>query len=614
MQGAEVLTKFTADTKDTDKKTDELSKKLGKFAKSMGTAFVSAVGVASVAVVGLLKTSVEAFGEMEQLSGGAKKIFDEMDYSQIEKDAVEAYKTMNMSAREYLSAMNTIGATFAQTMGDKKGYNTAKQGLQAIADYASGTGANINLLTDKFKAITRSTTSYLSIADQFSGLLPQTTDGFLKQAQASGYLAKKYKKLNDVPVAEYQEAISKMLEKGVSDMGLLGNTTAEATETLTGSLASARGAWDNFISGIGSIDDVVSSFISAAKQIGKAVIKLLPIITDGLISVIDGLIPQVPNLIMKLLPSVINGAITLVQGVVELLPTFLSMIGSMLPTIISSLISGFSTAVSTLAEQAPVLIPELVNAIIDALLTLTDPENVDQLIDCGIALMDGLVLGVSNSLPSLIEAVPTIIENFVSAFIVEMPRIKAMGPKIIWALIKGLISAIPSIVLQVPKIIKAIIDGLANGLPQVKDMGKNLIDGLVNGMKGMKDKAVKKAKEIGNSILSGIKDILGIHSPSTEFELVGKYSVLGYTNALDDMSNEVDKQIAKTFTPKITPNLIPNINPISDSTIGSMLASTPTSNITIHNSMEFDALGQLVNNVKTFSGGAKNDYNYVGGY
>ena len=30
--------------------------------------------------------------------------------------------------------------------------------------------------------------------------------------------------------------------------------------------------------------------------------------------------------------------------------------------------------------------------------------------------------------------------------------------------------------------------------------------------------------------------------------------------------------------------------------------------------MEFDALGQLVNNVKTFSGGAKNDYNYVGGY
>lgn len=68
--------------------------------------------------------------------------------------------------------------------------------------------------------------------------------------------------------------------------------------------------------------------------------------------------------------------------------------------------------------------------------------------------------------------------------------------------------------------------------------------------------------------------------------------------------------MAKTLMPTITPDL----NPIADSTLGSMLANTPTSNITIHNSMEFDALGQLVNNVKTFSGGAKNDYNYVGGY
>lgn len=71
-----------------------------------------------------------------------------MDYSKIEKDAVDAYKNMNMSAQEYLTAMNNIGATFASTMGDQKGYDTAKKGLQAISDYATGTGADINLLSE----------------------------------------------------------------------------------------------------------------------------------------------------------------------------------------------------------------------------------------------------------------------------------------------------------------------------------------------------------------------------------------------------------------------------------------------------------------------------------
>lgn len=196
---------------------------------------------------------------MEQLAGGTQKIFNEMDFKQIEKDANEAYKTMNLSASEYLDMMNKVGATFAQTMGDQKGYDTAKKGLQAISDYASGTGADINLLNDKFKLITRSTSSYQSIADQFAGILPQTTKDFLAQAQASGFLSKQYKKLTDVPVAEYQEAVTNMLEKGVDAMGLLGNTTAESTKTLTGSIAMTKKAWDNFLSGTGDLGQVVES-------------------------------------------------------------------------------------------------------------------------------------------------------------------------------------------------------------------------------------------------------------------------------------------------------------------------------------------------------------------
>lgn len=166
---------------------------------------------------------------------------------------------MNLSASEYLRMINSVGATFSQTMGDEKGYNIAKKGLKAISDYASGTGADINNLNDKYKMITRSTTSYLSIADQFAGLLPQTTDEFLKQAQASGFLSNSYKKLTEVPVPEYQEAVTQMLEKGVAEMGLMDNATKESTNTLTGSIAMLKASWDNFLSGTGDLSQVTES-------------------------------------------------------------------------------------------------------------------------------------------------------------------------------------------------------------------------------------------------------------------------------------------------------------------------------------------------------------------
>ena len=191
------------------------------------------------------------YADFEQLSGGVEKIFDQANTTQILRDAQGAFKDLNMSANEYLSSINQVGATFAQTMGDQKGYDTARKGMLAISDYASGTGRDLNELNDKFSLITRSTSSYQSIADQFSGILPATSADFLEQAKAAGFLSDEYTKLTEVPVAEYQEAVTQMLEKGVADMGLAGNTAKESATTLSGSIAMLSGSWDNFLTAIG---------------------------------------------------------------------------------------------------------------------------------------------------------------------------------------------------------------------------------------------------------------------------------------------------------------------------------------------------------------------------
>lgn len=567
MNGGEVVFHFKGNTDDVDKKTNNLAKditsKLGSAGKTIGTAFLKGTAVATGALAGLVGASVKGFSEMEQLSGGTKKIFDEMDYSEIEKDAVNAYNQMNMSAQEYLTAINNVGATFASTMGDKKGYDTAKKGLQAISDYATGTGADINLLTEKYKMITRSTSSYLSIADQFSGLLPQTTDGFLKQAQASGYLSKEYKKLTDVPVDEYQQAITNMLEKGVKNMGLLGNTSAEAAKTISGSFLATKSALSNFISGVGGVDEVVSSMTNLGTNIVNAIKTMGPKIVTGLVEITKGLMPQIPILINSLLPTLITGAVGLMNSLVQqaptiintlmgLLPTLVSAIADMLPVLTRASITGFILIIQALAQQAPVLIPQIVDAILEIIPILID--NLPLFLKAGAQLLGGLIAGLVNSIPVLLLRCSQIGISLENAF---------------------------------RKI-------------DLNDIGKNLLMGLVNGIRNAKNWVINKIKGICNEILGAIKNFFGVHSPSVKFAWIGKMNMVGLQEGMENMQPDLQKTINGMF------DLSPNIYGTASTHF------SPNVNVVVNNNMKQDPLGQIVNDIKTFSGGSKNDYNYVG--
>lgn len=563
MNGGEVIFHFKGDDKDLDKKTSQLASKLGNIGKSIGGAFLKGTAVATAGITGLIGASVKGFSEMEQLSGGAKKIFDEMDYSTIEKDATEAYKNMNMSAQEYLTAMNTVGATFASTLGDQKGYDTAKKGLQAISDYATGTGADIGLLTEKYKMITRSTSSYLSIADQFAGLLPQTTDGFLKQAQASGFLSSEYKKLTDVPVDEYQQAITSMLEQGVDKMGLLGNTAAEAEKTISGSFLATKSALSNFISGAGSIDEVVSSMTNLGNNVVKAIVEMAPKIVEGLIQMTNALIPQIPPLINALLPTVINGATSLLNGLITAIPQIFQAIVSvlpqltqtllgMLPTILQVLIQMAIMSIQAVSEMLPTLIPQVVDAILQMIPILID--NLPLFIKAGYQLLIGLAQGIYNALPTLLSSLPRIGSAMINYWR-QMPSM--------W-----------------------------------KDIGGMLIRGLWNGISNYAGWVIAKIKGMGNSILKAVKRIFGVHSPSTEFAWVGKMNMVGLKNGMEDMQPELQRSIDSMFD--LSPSLYGSVN----------TNLSPQINVENNISMKQDPLGQMVNDIKTFAGGSKNDFNY----
>jgi len=490
------------------------SKISGALKKTMA-AGVAAVGAATDATGALVKKSVESFAEYEQLAGGVEKIFDQANISKIMADADSAYKDLNMSANQYLTSINQTGAAFAQTMGDQKGYDIARTGMKAIADYSSGTGRNLDELNEKYALITRSTSSYQSIADQFSGILPATSKDFLEQAKAAGILSDSYSSLTDVPIAEYQEAVTKMLEKGVTDMGLYGNTAKESTETISGSLAMTKSAWENLVAGFANPDadvgalvqQLMESIMGSTDEAGNHVKGLVDNIVPAIMQAFSGLgtamntilpqmMSQIPALIQNIgLPLIQSGGqlvASLAQGLMTALPQLVEVVTGLLGTLADSIKNGFSTKLNKSLDIALVLSQKI-------------REGAGKIVSSGMELLLNLAKGIAQSIPHIIETVPTIISNIAGVINDNAPKILATGVKIIVTLAKGLIQAIPTLIANIPKIIKAIWDVFTaiNWL----NLGKTIITGIKNGITALKDAVPRKLKELGSKAVNALKNI-----------------------------------------------------------------------------------------------------------
>ena len=425
---------FDRDIEDTKKKGNKLAEGIGKALQVGAKVGAVAVTATTAAIAKITKDSVAAFAEYEQLTGGVQKIFQDMDTSKIITDAANAYKDLGMTANEYLSIINDVGASFASTMGDEAGYEAAKKGLTAISNYASGTGKNFSELQQKLALITRSTSSYQSIADQFSGILPATSDGFLEQAKAAGILSTSYKKLTDVPIQEYQQAVTEMLEIGVDALGLTGNTAREATETISGSLTMVKASWQNLLVGLADdnadmnalITNLASSASTAAMQLAPRITQIL----NGMSHVVTQLAPviasAIPMIVTEVLPNMVAAGVQLLQSLLDVLTQNLDAVvagGTQimmmlatalidnLPLITTASIQIITALIIGIAQRAPELVPAIVNGIVQAYNALI--AQAPSFLEAGVSLIANVGQGLANAFTALFPQMAPWVEQYI---------------------------------------------------------------------------------------------------------------------------------------------------------------------------------------------------------
>lgn len=558
MEGATVQTRFTADTKDFDTKTKSVSAKISSIASSVAKGIAVATGAATVAVGKMVSDSVKAFADYEQLAGGIEKLYGDSSKKVMEY-ANEAFKDVGMSANKYMSATTAFSAKLLMDFGGNadKTADYANKAMKQIADNANTYGRySVEELTGVYQSLAKGMYFTLDNLNLGFGGTKEGMEQLL--ARAEELSGKKYSIENFGDIIDAIQVVQ-------DNLNITGTTANEAMKTITGSFNMTKSAWENLLIEFGKKDaDLTKPIENLMMSVEKLAENLLPVIERVLIGIanaLPGLIEKInvilPSLIEQVLPSLIQAVVSLVNGLIKALP---SLIKTLLPPLIEGLLSITTEIIKLLpdiiimiAEMLPSLMPQIIDAILSIIPLLID--NLPLFLSAGAQLLGGLIAGIINSIPILLARIGEIVVKMIKSF-------------------------------------KDI---------DLKQIGKDILKGLWNGLSSMKDWVVEKVKSIGKSILSGLKGILGIKSPSKEFAIIGRYSILGYTEALDDMKSDVQKQIAETFS----------ISPQVSASSGMHFSPNIINNNYVD--IQQDPLGQMVNSIKTYSGGAKNDYNYGAG-
>lgn len=511
----------------------------------IGKSVVAGTVVATAAITGLVKKSVEAYSEFEQLEGGLEALFGKgsKNMQNILKTSEDAYKTLTMSQNQYLKAFE--GSYSIINNGIGKNANAIEYTNKMISmstDLYNTYGGTVEQYQGAINWALKGTYSYL---DNLNVGIKGTKEGFIEAANKSGILKKNISDTSELT----NDQILDVIQHYVKAAGALGRTQKEASETIQGSMNMMKSSWENLIAGFSkdgaNLNKLIDQFVDSA---GTFVNNLIPVIERALVGVIN-VLPKLftrigkalPGFIAKLIPPLINAVNSLMTALTTALPEILTVLTKSLPTVINALVKMVFDIIQAVAQMLPKLLPQLLDAILDGIMMILD--NIDVLIDCGIQLIYGLIDGIIKAIPVLQRKAPIIIVKLVAALVRAVPKLLAFAatlPLKIWA---GMVKNIPTIVRNAPKIIRDIIKILKQEIPKLKSIGVNIVKGLWKGAKDMKKWVVDKFKGLGKGILGGMKKALGIKSPSKEFMKIGEYSVIGYYKGIEKKKPELKKAL-----------------------------------------------------------------------
>lgn len=475
-----------------------LSNVVGGTVKAFG-AFAAAAGTAAVAVG---KAAVSSYADYEQLAGGVDTLFGESS-SKVQQYADNAYKTAGMSANQYLETVTGFSASLLQSLGGDTAAAAEKADM-AITDMSD----NANKMGSDMESIKN---AYAGFAKGQFTLLDNLKLGYGGTKTEMQRLLDDATKLSGVEydISSYSDIVD-AIHVVQTEMGITGTTAKEASSTISGSIDSMKGAYQNLLTGLADgdadldalIDDLANSVLTVIDNIVPRILETVPRIVEAvpqlatsLSTVANELVTQAGTLMQTLLPPLLDAFFTLIQTAISTLPT-------LLPQLLNAAMTLFTGILSGLQQTIPLLLAMLPEMISNVTATLT--ANLPQIIESGIDILVSLVNGITEALPSLIQAVIDLFPVIVTNITQQLPKIVESGLNLLVSLVNGIVQAIPQLIAMLPTIISTIVSTLTSMLPQIIQTGITLLNSLISGIINAIPQLVAALPQVLNAIITTI--------------------------------------------------------------------------------------------------------------
>lgn len=551
------------------------------------------------AAINLGKQAIQSYADYEQLVGGVETLFGAggqslEEYAQsvgksvndakgeydklmnaqntMITNANNAYKTAGMSANEYMENVTGFSASLISSLGGdtEKAAAAADRAMQDISDNSNKMGTDMQSIVDTYQSLARGNYQMLDNLKLGYGGTKSEMERMIADANkvkaANGEMAN----LSVDSFADVTEAIHIIQD----EMGITGTTAKEAESTISGSIGMMKSSWQNLLTGMADetmdFDQLITNFIDSIEAVAKNLIPRITIVMKGIIKLIQGLLPQIPPLLQELLPQLVTGIVDMANGIADILPEVVNILANdVLPLLLTSLLQMLPTLVETcstiivqLINALTLMLPEIVNSIMEILPLLVTSlySAIPQLLQAAVTLLMAIVQAIPVILPQLTKMLPTIIQTAISVLLQNISILLNAATQLFLAIVQAIPIIIPELVRAIPTIIKAIFNALTSpdAIRSIAKAGEDLIKGLWQGISDMASWIGEKIKGFGKGVLDNLKSFFGIASPSKLMEnMVGKNLALGIGRGFEKNIGKVNDQITSAMNfddPSITVN------------------------------------------------------------
>lgn len=351
----------------------------------------------------------------------------------------------------------------------------------------------------------------------------------------------------------------KLLGKGATELGPLLNTSADDVADMRAQVHDLGGVMgSDAVKAAAAYQDSLQNmqyaFSGLKNNISGELLPTLTLIMDGVTKMLTGggddVAAAVGDLVVSLSGQLTAQAPRMMSVALAFIAALVTGLLSALPDLMGAAIELVGALLLGLADQLPGIMTAAMSALLGIVDKITSPESITLLIQAAMQLMLALARGLITAIPQLIDAVPGIITNLVESFYAMLPEIIGVGIEIVIALASGLVSNAGHIIAAVPRLVETIVRGFLAAVKSYWNIGKSIVDGIRQGIVEQWQRLKSDVSNLFTGLVSWIKNLLGIHSPSRVFADIGQNMAAGIGDGWASTIGDINRQIGESLQPQ----------------------------------------------------------------